>query len=166
MTYFHWMSPSSVVGPVMVQFSFAYYAVMFGGSGGSGGGDGVHGDGDAHGAAPWEPQALGSQGGKTPAPSPCLAALRAAGGAEESEGFWSGTGNHELWPLAVCCGYAAKGAGGDLKVETGAVDGTHPDLPDLQRCRHAVSLGRGDGGRGICWICLHRYSLHFPCRHL
>lgn len=137
---------------------------MSGGSGGSGGGDGVHDDGDAHGAALQAQQSLGSRGCRMPAPSPCSVALWAVvgGGTEESEGFWSATENHELWPSAVCCDCAAEGAGGGQRLELGVEGGIHPDPRELQRCHHAASVGREGGIRGICWICHLGYYLHFP----
>lgn len=153
------------------SYVFIHKGVMSGGSGGSGGGGGVHGDGDAHGAAPQAQRSLGSRGGRTPAPSPCRAAWTAwqaavGGGAAESEGFWSGTWNRELWPSAACCDCAAEGAGGGLRVELGVAGGTHPDPRDLRRCHRAASFGWEGGNRGICWICHLHYYLHFPYRLL
>lgn len=111
---------------------------MSGGSGDSGDGGGVRGDGDARGAVPLELQTQGSLVGRTPAPSPRSAVRRAlgvaaGGGTEAGVAFSTGTGTRELWPSAACCGCTVEGAGGGWRAALGAAGGIHPDLHGLQR---------------------------------
>lgn len=112
---------------------------MSGGSGDSGDGGGVRGDGGARGAVPPEPQTQGSLEAPTPVLSPRSAVRRAlgaavGGGTEAGGAFSTGTGTRELWPSAACCGCTAEGAGGGWRTALGAAGGTHPELRGLQHC--------------------------------
>ena len=131
---------------------------MSDGNGGSGGGDGVHGDGGARGAGPEEPQTLGCRAGPMPAPSPALAGPRVPGAAvggvsAETGGLWRARGPPGPWHVAACCGCAAGGVGGGQRAGPGAGggDGTHPDPRELPRCPGATWSAEGGSSHGICW---------------
>lgn len=139
----------------LVLYSFSgctLKAVMSDGSGGNGDGGGVHGDGGAHAAGPREPQNLGCQEGRTPAPSPGSAARRAqmaAGGVTEGTvGFWMEKCPHEPLLSLVCCGCTAEGADGGWTTGLGAVSGRRP-APLRVRRRCAAQFAEVGGSRGI-----------------